>query len=69
MVRIKKCMFFFGPKFSVFGPKIRFLIWDRDFRQSFLALAVPVVLTPSEAFFDFSFPSYGRFREGTRPTR
>ena len=33
MVRIKKWVFFFGPKFSVFGPKIRFLIWDRDFCQ------------------------------------
>ena len=33
MVRGKKWAFFFGPKFSVFGPKIRFLIWDRDFRQ------------------------------------
>ena len=33
MVRLKKWTLFFGPKFSVFGPKIRFLIWDRDFRQ------------------------------------
>ena len=32
-----------------------------------LALAVPVVLAPSEAFFDFSFSSYSRFREGTPP--
>ena len=34
-----------------------------------LALAVLVVLPPWEAFFDFSFPSYGRFREGTPPMR
>ena len=33
-----------------------------------LALAVSVVLPPWEAFFDFLFPSYGRFREGTPPT-
>ena len=30
-----------------------------------LALAVSVVLPPWDPFFDFSFPSYGRFREGT----
>ena len=34
-----------------------------------LALAVPVVLAPSEAFFDFSFPSYSRFREETPQMR
>ena len=32
----------------------------------FVALAVLVILAPSKAFFDFSFPSYGRFHEGTR---
>ena len=46
-----------------FGPKILVFCY-RD-----LALAVPVVLAPSEAFFDFSFPSYGRFPEGTPPMR
>ena len=46
-----------------FWPK-NFVFFYRD-----LALAVSVVLPPWEAFFDFSFPSYGRFREGTRPTR
>ena len=46
-----------------FGPKILVFCY-RD-----LALAVPVVLAPSEAFFDFSFPSYSRFREGTPPMR
>ena len=46
-----------------FGPKIRFLIWDRDFRQW-------TVCSPRRwgrfgafgQFFDFSFPSYGLFR-------
>ena len=46
-----------------FGPKISFFCY-RD-----LALAVSVVLPPWEAFFDFSFPSYGRFREGTPPMK
>ena len=45
----------FGQKISVF--------FYRD-----LALAVSVVLPPWDPFFDFSFPSYGRFREGTPPT-
>ena len=34
-----------------------------------LALTVPVVLAPSEAFFDFSFPSYSRLREGSPQMR
>ena len=33
MVRIKKCMFFFGPKNPDFGPKIRFFVWDPVFCQ------------------------------------
>merc|ERR1712082_473535 len=46
-----------------FGPKILVFCY-RD-----LALAVSVVLPPWEAFFEFSFPSYGRFREGTPPMK
>ena len=46
-----------------FGPKISFFCYRN------LALAVSVVLPPWEAFFDFSFPSYGRFREGTPPMK
>ena len=45
-----------------FGKKI-LVFFYRD-----LALAVSVVLPPWDPFFDFSFPSYGRFREGTPPT-
>ena len=37
--------------------------------DAFVALAVAVVLAPSDRFCDFSFPSYVSFREGTRPTR
>ena len=32
MVRIKKCMPFFGPKISVFGQKIQFLPYHPNFR-------------------------------------
>ena len=35
----------------------------------FVALGVAVVLAHSDRFFDFSFPSYGRFREGDPPTQ
>ena len=35
----------------------------------FVALAKAVDLAPSDPFFDFSFPSYGRFREGDPPTQ
>ena len=50
------------PK-KIFGRKCLVFCY-RD-----LALAVSVVLPPWEAFFDFSFPSYGRFREGTPPMK
>ena len=36
---------------------------------AFEALSVTVDLAPSDRFFDFSFPSYGRFREGDPPTQ
>ena len=36
---------------------------------AFVALSVAVVLAPLGRFCHFSFPSYGRFRGGTRPTR
>ena len=35
----------------------------------FVALAKAVDLAPSDRFFDFSFLSYGRFREGDPPTQ
>ena len=53
-----------------FGPKIRFLLYDPVCfcNGPFVALAKTVDLAPSDRFFDFSFPSYGRFREGDPPT-
>ena len=52
-----------GPKMTKknLAQKFRFFCY-RD-----LALAVSVVLPPWEAFLDFSFPSYGRFRGRTPP--
>ena len=39
------------------------------FKGAFVALGVGSVVAPSDLVCDFSFPSYGRFREGTRPKR
>ena len=35
----------------------------------FVALAKAKILAPSDPFLNFSFPSYGRFREGDPPTQ
>ena len=57
---------FFGKIFG-FGPKSPFFAVEPWI--SFVALAKTVDLAPSDPFFDFSFPSYGRFREGDPPTQ
>ena len=52
------------------GPKSRFLAEKSDFcyrtpilvNGPFVALREPVHFPPREQFFDFPFPSYGRFR-------
>ena len=36
---------------------------------TFVALAKAVDLAPSDPFLNFSFPSYGNFREGDPPTQ
>ena len=36
---------------------------------AFVALSVAFVLAALDCFFDFSFLSYGRFREGDPPTQ
>ena len=46
MVRIKKWLLFFGPKISVFGPKIRFLPYAPILvNDPFLALSMTVNYT------------------------
>ena len=39
------------------------------FKGAFVALGVGSVVAPSDLVCDFSFPSYARFREGSRPKR
>ena len=59
------------PKMTKKWPKMtKKKFWPKNFGFFYrdLALAVSVVLPPWDPFFDFSFPSYGRFHEGTPPT-
>ena len=51
------------------AQKSVFCYWTPDFVNGpFVALAKTVDLAPLDRFFDFSFPSYGRFRERDPPT-
>ena len=50
--------------------KIRFCYRTPDFVNGpFLALGDSFDLPPSDPFLNFSFPSYGNFREGDPPTQ
>ena len=55
--------YFFVSTTYFLGPKIRFLLYNTKFCQLFLALGEMVHFAPWDWFFDFLFPSYGRFRE------
>ena len=56
---------FFWQNFRIFARKSVFCYRTPDFvKGPFVALAKAVDLAPSDPLFDFSFPSYGRFREG-----
>ena len=55
---------FFGPEISVLGRKIRILPYNPNFGQQ------PVCSPRRDlSFFDFSFPSYGLFRNKTQLMR
>ena len=62
--------FFFGQNFRIFARKSVFCYRTPDFVNGpFLALGDSFDLAPSDPFLNFSFPSYGRFREGDPPTQ
>ena len=66
----RSALFFFGQNFRILARKSVFCYRTPDFVNGpFVALAKAVDLAPSDPFFDFSFPSYGRFREGDPPTQ
>ena len=55
----------FWPPGRILARKSVFCYRTPDFVNGpFVALAKAIDLAPSDPFFDFSFPSYGRFREG-----
>ena len=70
MVRRKKWDFFFGLNFRILARKSVFCYRTPDFVNGpFVALGDSFDLAPSDPFLNFSFPSYGRFREGDPPTQ
>ena len=63
-------MLFFAQNFRIFVRKSVFCYRTPDFVNGpFVALAKAVDLAPLDPFLNFSFPSYGRFREGDPPTQ
>ncbi len=55
----------FQPPGRILARKSVFCYWTPDFVNGpFVALAKTVDLAPLDRFLKFSFPSYGRFREG-----
>ena len=64
----KSVTFFFAQNFRILARKSVF--WTPDFVNGpFVALGVSFDLPPSDPFLNFSFPSYGNFREGDPPTQ
>ena len=62
--------FFLGQNFRIFVRKSVFCYRTPDFVNGpFLALGDSFDLAPSDPFLNFSFPSYGNFREGDPPTQ
>ncbi len=67
---VRSGRFFFGQNFRILARKSVFCYRTPDFVNGpFVALAKAVDLAPSDPFLNFSFPSYGRFREGDPPTQ
>ena len=59
-----------GQNFRILARKSVFCYRTPDFVNGpFVALAKAVDLAPSDPFFNFSFPSYGNFREGDPSTQ
>ncbi len=69
MVRRKKWHFFW-QNFRILARKSVFCYRTPEFVNGpFVALGDSFDLAPLDPFFDFSFPSYGNFREGDPPTQ
>ena len=56
------------PKIRISARKSVFSYGNLFFRTAiWVAQVVTQILRPTDLVYDFSFPSYARFREGTRP--
>ena len=67
---VKSVTFFFSLNFRIWARKSVFCYRTPDFVNGpFVALGDSFDLAPSDPFLNFSFPSYGNFREGDPPTQ
>ena len=65
-----KSEFFFGQNFWILARKSVFCYRTPDFVNGpCVALGDSFDLAPADPFLNFSFPSYGNFREGNPPTQ
>ena len=61
---------FFAQNFRILARKSVFFYRTPDFVNGpFVALGDSFDLAPADPFLNFSFPSYGNFREGDPPTQ
>ena len=64
-LEFKSGFFFLAPKIRILARKSFFSYGTAFFgKVALVTLGVGSVLAPSDLFYDFSFPSYARFREG-----
>ena len=67
---VRSGRFFFAQNFRILARKSVFCYRTPDFVNGpFVALGDSFDLAPSDPFLNFSFPSYGNFREGDPPTQ
>ena len=67
-LELRSGCFFLAPKIRILARKSIFSYGNLFFRTAtWVAQVVTQILRPTDLVYDFSFPSYGRFREGTRP--
>ena len=66
--RLRSVHFFLAPKIRNSARKSVFSYGNLFFcTETRIAQVVTQILRPTDLVYDFSFPSYARFREGTRP--
>ena len=67
-LELRSELFFLAPKIRISARKSVFSYGNLFFcTETRIAQVVTQILRPTDLVYDFSFPSYARFREGTRP--